>query len=322
MGGDIQMSSNPKGGSCFHFALTLEKGHHTNADASKIDGLSKRILIVDDNDTNRDVVRAQLEKLGMLVEEAIDAKMALDQCRKNVDENGNVLFDIAFLDMNMPGMSGDELGQLLSNIPEFSKMKLVMMRPMGQKRDAKQLIRSGFCADFPKPATTKNLLNAILAAAGKGEALESLSIVSAENNLVSSGSVYNWPSNTRILLVEDNHINQVIAECLLESIGLSADCVFNGIEAIESLKNATEHLPYTLILMDCQMPEMDGYEATRQIRRGHAGNKNQGIPIIAMTANAMAGDREKCLESGMNDYITKPINEDQIYEKLSFWLTP
>jgi signal transduction histidine kinase/CheY-like chemotaxis protein/ligand-binding sensor domain-containing protein len=322
MGGDIQMSSNPKGGSCFHFTLDLEKGHNTSADVLKTIGSSERILIVDDNDTNRRVVRAQLEKWGMLVEEAIDAKMALEQCRKNVDENGNILFDIAILDMNMPGMNGDELGQLLSNIPEFSKMKLVMMRPMGQKRDAEKLLESGFCADFPKPATTKNLLNAISDASGKGEALESLSLVSVDNNLASSKYVYNWPSDTRILLVEDNHINQVIAECLLENIGLSADCVFNGIEAIESLKNATEHLPYTLILMDCQMPEMDGYEATRQIRRGNAGKKNQVLPIIAMTANAMAGDREKCLESGMNDYITKPINEDQIYKKLSRWLTP
>jgi signal transduction histidine kinase/ligand-binding sensor domain-containing protein/DNA-binding response OmpR family regulator len=321
MGGDIQMSSNPEGGSCFHFTLDLEKGHYTSADVSKIDGPNKRILIVDDNDTNRSVVRAQLEKWGMLVEEAIDAKMALDQCRKNVDENGNILFDIAILDMNMPGMNGDELGQLLSNIPEFSKMKLVMMRPMGQKRDAEKLLKSGFCADFPKPATTKNLLSSITAASGNRVALESLSLVSADSNLASSESAYNWPSGTRILLVEDNHINQVIAECLLENIGLSADCVFNGIEAIESLKNATEHLPYTLILMDCQMPEMDGYEATRQIRRGNAGMKNQVVPIIAMTANAMAGDREKYLESGMNDYITKPINEEQIYKKISFWLT-
>jgi signal transduction histidine kinase/CheY-like chemotaxis protein/ligand-binding sensor domain-containing protein len=320
MGGDIQMSSNPEGGSCFHFTLVLEKGHNTTSDISKINQLSKRILIVDDNDTNRNVLRAQLERWGLLIEEATDAKMALDKCRKNVDENGNVLFNIAILDMHMPGMNGDELGKLLSNTPEFSKMKLVMMRPLEQKSDAETLSKAGFCADFPKPATTKNMLYALSVASEKGKALTLSSLLSTDKNLASSESVYEWISNTRILLVEDNHINQIVAECLLESIGLFADCVSNGIEAIESLKNAAEHIPYTLILMDCQMPEMDGYEATRQIRRGNAGNKNQTIPIIAMTANAMVGDREKCIESGMNDYITKPIDVEQIKKKLLQWL--
>lgn len=320
MGGDIQMSSNPKGGSCFHFTLVLAKGHYTTNDISKIGKLSKRILIVDDNDTNRNVLRAQLEQWGLLIEEAADAKMALEQCRKNVDENGNILFDIAILDTDMPGMNGNELGKLLSSTPEFSKMKLVMMRPLEQKSDAETLLKAGFCADFPKPATTKNLLYALSVASERGKASTLSSLLSTDNNLASSESVYEWPSDTRILLVEDNHINQIVAECLLESIGLSADCVSNGIEAIESLKNATEHLPYTLILMDCQMPEMDGYEATRQIRRGNAGKQNQTVPIIAMTANAMVGDREKCIESGMNDYVTKPINVEQINKKLLQWL--
>jgi signal transduction histidine kinase/CheY-like chemotaxis protein/ligand-binding sensor domain-containing protein len=321
MGGDIQMSSHPKGGSCFHFTVYLEKGHYTASDISKINGHSKRILIVDDNDTNRSVLREQLEQWGFLIEEAADAKMALDQCRKNLDENGNVVFDIAILDMNMPGMNGDELGKLLSNTPEFAKMKLLMMKPMGQKGDAVKLLNAGFCADFSKPATTKNLLYAVTTTSEKAGALKLSSQLPTNNNLASSEFLYEWPSDTRILLVEDNHINQIIAVCLLENIGLSADCVSNGIEAIESLKNATEHLPYTLILMDCQMPEMDGYEATRQIRRGNAGKKNQMVPIIAMTANAMVGDREKCIESGMNDHITKPINEEQIYKKLLQWLT-
>jgi CheY-like chemotaxis protein len=195
------------------------------------------------------------------------------------------------------------------------------MKPMGQKGDAVKLLNAGFCADFSKPATTKNLLYAVTTTSEKAGALELSSQLPTNNNLASSEFLYEWPSDTRILLVEDNHINQIIAVCLLENIGLSADCVSNGIEAIESLKNATEHLPYTLILMDCQMPEMDGYEATRQIRRGNAGKKNQMVPIIAMTANAMVGDREKCIESGMNDHITKPINEEQIYKKLLQWLT-
>jgi signal transduction histidine kinase/ligand-binding sensor domain-containing protein/DNA-binding response OmpR family regulator len=321
MGGEIQMSSNPKGGSCFHFTLVLEKGHYKTSDIFNIDVPIKRILIVDNNETNRIFLRAQLEQWGMLIEEAVDAEMALEKCRTNVDENGDVLFDIAILDMEMPVMNGDELGKLMSNTPELSKMKLMMMRPMGQKGDAEKLLQSGFCADFPKPVTTKDLLYAVSVASEMGKTLALPSLLTADSSLSTLKSAFNWPSDTRILLVEDNHINQVVAECLLENIGLSADSVSNGIEAIESLKNATEHLPYTLILMDCQMPEMDGYEATRQIRLGNAGKQNRMVPIIAMTANAMVGDREKCIESGMNDYITKPINEEQIYKKVSQWLT-
>jgi signal transduction histidine kinase/ligand-binding sensor domain-containing protein/DNA-binding response OmpR family regulator len=327
MGGDIQMSSNPSGGSCFHFTLSLDKGQDTTNDIPNSDVPSKRILIVDDNDTNRSVLRAQLEHWGMLVEEAVDAKTALAQCRKNIDENGNILFDIAILDMQMPGMNGDELGKLLSSTPEFSRMKLVMMTSMGQKGDAEHFIKSGFCAYFPKPTTTKDLLYAVSVTSENGKALESSpltaqhSVYSMDNHSATSGSAHDWPTDTRILLVEDNRINQMVAESLLENIGLSADCVANGIEAIESLKNATEHVPYTLILMDCQMPEMDGYEATRQIRQGNAGEENKMVHIIAMTANAMAGDREKCIESGMNDYITKPINSEQIHKKISQWLT-
>jgi signal transduction histidine kinase/CheY-like chemotaxis protein/ligand-binding sensor domain-containing protein len=322
MGGDICMFSNSKGGSCFHFTVNLEQGYSTTSDVPNIYIPRKRILIVDDNDTSRSVLRAQLEQWSILVEEAVDAKMALEQCRRNIDENGNILFDIAILDMNMPGMNGDELGQLLSSTPEFHHMKLVMMRPMGQKKNAERLLKSGFCADFPKPVTAKNLLHAISGLSGNGGVSGSSSHPPSNNSLASSEPIYNWPSDTRILMVEDNHINQIIAECLLENIGLSADCVSNGIEAIESLKSATEHLPYTLILMDCQMPEMDGYEATRQIRRGNAGKNNRMVPIIAMTANAMVGDREKCIESGMDDHITKPINEEQIYKKLLQWLAP
>ena len=229
--------------------------------------------------------------------------------------------------MQMPGMNGDELGKLLSSTPEFSRMKLVMMTSMGQKGDAEHFLKSGFCAYFPKPTTTKDLLYALSVTSENGKTSESSplpaqhSVYSMDNHSATSGSAHDWPTDTRILLVEDNHINQIVAESLLENIGLSADCVANGIEAIESLKNATEHVPYTLILMDCQMPEMDGYEATRQIRQGNAGEENKMVHIIAMTANAMAGDREKCIESGMNDYITKPINSEQIHKKISQWLT-
>jgi signal transduction histidine kinase/CheY-like chemotaxis protein/HPt (histidine-containing phosphotransfer) domain-containing protein len=129
-----------------------------------------------------------------------------------------------------------------------------------------------------------------------------------------------WPVQTRILLVEDNPTNQIVAQGILESIGLYADIAGNGLEALEALKLSTHIAPYSLILMDCQMPEMDGYEASRNIRAAKAGEENTAIPIIAMTANAMSGDREQCIAAGMNDYISKPIDITVLKNALIKWL--
>ncbi|EGU60380.1 signal transduction histidine kinase, partial [Vibrio nigripulchritudo ATCC 27043] len=126
-------------------------------------------------------------------------------------------------------------------------------------------------------------------------------------------------SENRILLVEDNDINQIVAQGMLENIGIQSDIASNGIEALEALSQPAS--AYQLILMDCQMPEMDGYEATMAIRDGEGGKQYRGIPIIAMTANAMKGDMEKCLAAGMSDYISKPVNPDSLEEVLSKWLS-
>ncbi|MBA6375174.1 response regulator [Colwellia sp. BRX8-2] len=126
--------------------------------------------------------------------------------------------------------------------------------------------------------------------------------------------------NIRILIVEDNRINQMVALGVLEELGFTADAVANGLEALISLKESLKSHPYSLVIMDCQMPEMDGYEATRLIRKGDAGQKNKVIPIIAMTANAMQGDKEKCLIAGMDDYLTKPIEINKVKAKLKLWL--
>ncbi|MDD5717907.1 MAG: response regulator [Sulfuricurvum sp.] len=129
-----------------------------------------------------------------------------------------------------------------------------------------------------------------------------------------------WPADTRILLVEDNHVNQVVALEMLKLHGLNADVASNGYEALEALDNPSNAQPYTLILMDCEMPEMDGFQATLAIRSQKGGKQYQNIPIIAMTANAMNGDREKCIRSGMNDYISKPIDMDILKETLQKWI--
>jgi len=135
-----------------------------------------------------------------------------------------------------------------------------------------------------------------------------------------SNDKYQWPEDTKILLVEDNHVNQLVAKGILNKLGLHVDIAANGLEAISALELAKSDCYYSLILMDCQMPEMDGYEATRAIREGLAGEQFKEIVIVAMTANAMQGDREKCLKAGMNDYFTKPIDTNLIVSILQSWL--
>lgn len=129
-----------------------------------------------------------------------------------------------------------------------------------------------------------------------------------------------WPENVRLLLVEDNQINQIVVVDLLEDVGLDCDVAGNGVEAINSMNSSPQEAPYDLIMMDCQMPEMDGFEATRSIRQGGAGERYESIPIIAMTANAMKGDEEKCRDVGMDDYISKPIDATVLENRLRYWL--
>jgi len=126
--------------------------------------------------------------------------------------------------------------------------------------------------------------------------------------------------STRILLVEDNRINQAVISGVLSNIGLSADVVGNGVEALTALNSIPNDSPYQLIIMDCQMPEMDGYETTQAIRAGKAKEIHCNVPIIAMTANTMKGDRDKCLAAGMNDYATKPLETEVLHEKISYWI--
>ncbi|WNC70545.1 ABC transporter substrate-binding protein [Thalassotalea psychrophila] len=133
---------------------------------------------------------------------------------------------------------------------------------------------------------------------------------------------HTWPSTTRILLVEDNQVNQVVLKGMLKRMNLSCDIAGNGLEAIASLKESPDNAPYTLIFMDCQMPELDGYQTSRQIRAAVAGERYSEVPIIALTANAMSGDKNKCLRSGMNDYLSKPVKGDDVSEKLCKWLLP
>ena len=340
MDGSVEAGSDPGKGSRFEINLLLEKSKHSKQVVPQVDMKSLTLLVVDDNKTNREVLRQQLEQWGANVVQAENGKQALAICEDRVQRldhqtSDKPFFDIAFLDMQIPGMDGAELGQVLKEDERFSKMKLVMMTSMGSQGDVKRFAEIGFSAHFHKPATTADLLDALAVVVEGGETLEqSQSLVTNhylkslredkydqrnEDRFESMPCRVKWPANSRVLLVEDNEINQLVAKGLMKEFGLQIEVASNGDEAIDMLRHEEDEY-FQLVLMDCEMPIMDGYDATRGIRSGNAGAHHKEIPIVAMTANVMQGIREKCKAAGMDDYLAKPIEPELLRSKLQEWL--
>ncbi|WP_018693315.1 response regulator [Algicola sagamiensis] len=320
MSGDIDVQSEIGIGSCFEFNILLEKSEKAGDKRIDFSEYALHVLIVDDNRTNRNMITAQLSQWGVCVESCEDAAEALVLCDERIHAQ-QPMYDVALLDLKMPGMNGIELAKRLKLIPQLSSMKLVIMTLMHHQEDLQYYASFGFSAYFPKPVTLHDLHRVIKAVTtGEEQTQEQSQGKTGADNHELLDKKSQFSAQTRVLLVEDNQVNQLVASGILEEFGLNADIAANGIEALASLHDAAAEEPYHLVLMDCQMPEMDGYEATRQIRVGEGGNAHQNVTIIAMTANVMQGDQEKCLEAGMNDYIAKPIDKDVLYQKLKQWL--
>jgi len=330
MGGSISVSSEPGKGSSFEFSVELFPSQQSFPLLPQTDISQLHILVVDDNATNREVLHTQLVLWGAQVTEAHDAVHALQILLENVEDPNGKAIDLALLDMQMPGMDGAQLGQRIRSDQRFNSLQLVMMTSMAQQNETQHFADLGFQAYFPKPVTTDDLMMALSVVGDAGDALQQATPLVTQQYLhnleqqaetkPSSTLDRLWSQNKRILLVEDNAINQEVAKGILEDMGLAVDVVENGLEAIQALSSATIEARYHGVLMDCQMPVMDGYQATRAIREGQAGASNQTLPIIAMTANAMQGDREKCLAVGMNDYTSKPVDADKLEDVLARWL--
>ncbi len=330
MGGSISVESDYENGSRFKFNIKLKPCSKFSPVLPKVDISQLKILVVDDNATNREVLQGQLSLWGASLLEAEDAFSALALLEKDKLRDKSERLDLAIIDMQMPGMNGADLGERIRNDKEFSYLKLVMMTSMAHRGDAKFFAEKGFQVYFPKPVTTDDLFKALSVVSTGGEALEYAEPLITSHYLRAINHNENFDSSkktiflkdTRILLVEDNIVNQEVAKDLLEEgMGISVVIAGNGIEAIDLLRDMESEAPFHVVLMDCQMPEMDGYEATRAIREGVSGIENNSIPIIAMTANAMKGDRDKCLEAGMDDYISKPVDSDELTRIMKKWLS-
>ncbi|MCP5017893.1 MAG: response regulator [Ketobacter sp.] len=327
MGGDISATSTPNQGSRFEFHILLEPSDMAKQVIPELDTTSLRVLVVDDNSTNREVLHDQLQLWGITVAQASSGTEALACCEDRLTRTPEQQppFDIAILDMGMPGMNGAQLAEKLKADPRLVKMQLVMMTSMAHRGDARYFEKLGFSAYFPKPVTTQDLFIALSVISKQSDSNERRPLLTrhslkALRDNHQQAIVPDWPQKARILLVEDNSINVEVAKMILNELGLNADVAGNGLEAIQTLATAPQPESYTLVLMDCQMPELDGYETTRRIRAGSAGEHNNNIPIIAMTANAMKGDREKCIQAGMSDYLSKPISSDALLRKLKLWI--
>jgi CheY-like chemotaxis protein/HPt (histidine-containing phosphotransfer) domain-containing protein len=321
MGGEISVDSHVNKGSCFVFTISLLEASSRLVDVPAVQLEDWRVLIVDDNETNLDILKSHLENWGATITSTSHVDSALDILRLNQisgDTPPPPDFELIITDMHMPNKDGLSLTESVRQYYDNQALPILMLSSVSSQIASADLARLGLDGCLTKPVVTSDLYNAI-ALIGTNRNSNQRRLFVSEHALQRVNrptiSKVKWPDNARVLLVEDNHINRMVAEGLLEGMGMPCDFAEHGERAIEVLRT---HSPdfYSVILMDCQMPVLDGYETTRQIRSGSAGEEIKRIPIIAMTANALKGDREKCLAAGMDDHIAKPIDVDNLRTRL------
>ena len=323
MGGQIGLESVPGKGSTFRFTVWLTKQppqtHATPLPRGSLQG--RRLCIVDDNATNRRILEQYASQWGLQRASAADAYQAL-ALLKDAASRGEP-FDLAILDLQMPRMDGLELGHAITADPVLAATRLVLLTSIGLRGQAEKAKQAGISAYLTKPVHRSHLYDCLsmivdLPAKSATDPLEVGAAGRPHDVLVTRHVLKEAAAaaRARILVAEDNIVNQKVAVCQLEKLGYRADVVANGLEAVE----AVARVRYALVLMDCQMPEMDGLEATAAIRKREGEQASQRLPIIAMTANAMQGDREKCLEAGMDDYLSKPVKLGHLEATLARWI--
>ncbi|HXP59961.1 MAG TPA: response regulator [Dongiaceae bacterium] len=307
MGGSIGVQSDPGKGSTFWFTVGLKAAKADTA-AAPLEALpDMRVLIVDDCVSTREICCEQVRAWRGEADHAADATLGLEKLRNAV--RAGRPFRVAVLDWRMPGMDGLTLATVIKADAELRHTGLVLLSAYS-RHSTDDLIRAGFATAIPKPASESDLYDAIVTAAG-GEARRTGPVAAPFPGPTTAA----WASAI-ILLAEDNEINQEVAAETLAALGYKHRLARNGREALEAWQSGQ----VDLILMDCQMPEMDGYQATAAIRKAEAGNGRR-TPIVALTAHAIGGDRDRCLEAGMDDYLTKPLDAATLGQTLAKWLS-
>jgi len=318
MGGQIQVESRAGVGSRFWFDLTIPLDREPARDLPReadFEGL--RVLVVDDNQVNRRMLHELLEAWGVRSCCYDSADEALKALRRAAADNDP--FGMALLDYQMPHRDGENLGRSIKADPEVADTVLVMLTSVGRQGDAKRLESAGFAGYLLKPIRNSQLYATLVAVWGAHREGRSIGLVTrhmlseAKPAVTSPSEEAPQRTRARVLVAEDNIVNQKVAVRILEKLDCRVDVAANGREALDML----EDLDYDLVFMDCQMPELDGYDATREIRRRQGAGRR--LPVVAMTANALLGDRDRCLESGMDDYMSKPVTPEGFEEMLECW---
>jgi signal transduction histidine kinase/CheY-like chemotaxis protein len=310
MGGSIGAESEPGRGSRFWFELPFalaEEKTAPPAEVPELEGL--RALIVDDNETNRRVFEAYVASWGMAPTSVADAEQAFTELQEAIEDG--TPFHVALLDLNLPGGNGLELAQRIADSPGIRAVPLVLLTSTGQ---IEQAASRNIGYQLTKPVRRSRLLEAVrtVMTADSGRARE----LEGQPQPTGSPASESGLGGSRILVAEDQRNNWLLIERLLAKRGHAADIATDGNLALEKLHSDS----YDLVMMDCQMPRLDGYDTAREIRRREAAEQRSHVPIVAMTASAMEGDRERCLAAGMDDYIAKPIDTRKLDQLLARWL--
>jgi len=309
MGGEIGVNSTLGTGSTFWFVLELPCLHTPMAKPQLSNLNGRRLLVVDDNATNRRLLEVLLQHwdcVPLLAESGAEA-LAMLQAETNAGRR----IDACILDMCMPGMHGFELGRAIKADPAHATLPLILLTSVTQRGDAAQASESGFSAYLAKPIKNEQLQRCL------AMVLDQENAVADDNRLVTRHTLAAHDVRGNILVVEDNPVNQKVVMLMLSKLGHRADMAGNGIEALRAL----ESIRYDLVLMDCHMPDMDGFDATKAIRAEDSRVLDRSIPIIALTAGAMQEDRTRVLAVGMDDYLSKPVSFSALTDTLTRWLS-
>lgn len=309
MGGRVGAESEPGNGSCFWFEVTLARAEGSDdPPAEKREMAGLRVLVVDDNAINRKILQQQLSSWQMSCEVAGNATHALELLDSAT--RAGLPYALVLLDLNMPDVDGYQLARAIRSRPALRAMRLVLLTSSGSRSVVpEEAAVDGFLTKPVRQSQLYEEIQTVLAgdrrAAGRGQ----------RPALVEAALPPRREARPAVLVAEDTPVNQMVAALMLEKCGFDAHVAENGREALRELSERS----FAAVLMDCQMPELDGYETTREVRRLEQGG--QRTPIIAMTANSMQGDRERCLAAGMDDYLTKPLRAHALKDALTHWIT-
>jgi len=306
MGGEIGASSAEQRGSTFWFTLPLALASNLPPVVYPKELAGRRALIVDDNPTNIEILEHHTRAAGMHCASAPDGMRALEQLRQAA--RANLDFDLAIVDMKMPGMTGLDLAAAVRGDPLLCKLPMIMVTSLHSNAELSRARELGMSAYLSKPVRRHELFRALM---------QSLGVHVAPGAVNSAMAANHTRLHARVLLAEDNSVNQFVARKMFNLMGCPFDIVANGSLALEAVQRGG----YDIVLMDCQMPVMDGYAATRSIRQWETEQGlGQRVPIVALTANALVGDADLCLAAGMDDHLAKPYTRDQLVTTMARWL--